>query len=341
MVEHDETEAGCKVFRLRIKYRNVSVAAFILALIMAIGIILEIRAEAPPDRQISQIIFAGSICTFFASISLWLLLSYYFVSLTIQGSKVIEQGVLLRKELDPERIRQLRWIASPSGGIKLKTLTDKTTIYLENFPCEDRLWIVEYLRAQIPEPNQEGWDLFCHRVALPLRRYDPQALPVPDNDEVLLTRKRWDRLLIPWILLFTVGGILAAWKFNLPHLLSAPLLPMILWLSMRYSTPKQGMVSQKLSADKESRSYLIFLGGMLVAYLILLNGLKFIANPPVSESTIMFCLTVNWFAVVLWKSHRIGKKLHKKQLEASKTSVKEWEARSSPQTTDSKESQLL
>ncbi|WP_417376158.1 hypothetical protein [Gimesia maris] len=316
-------------------------AAFILALIMAIGIILEIRAEAPPDRQISQIIFAGSICTFFASISLWLLLSYYFVSLTIQGSKVIEQGVLLRKELDPERIRQLRWIASPSGGIKLKTLTDKTTIYLENFPCEDRLWIVEYLRAQIPEPNQEGWDLFCHRVALPLRRYDPQALPVPDNDEVLLTRKRWDRLLIPWILLFTVGGILAAWKFNLPHLLSAPLLPMILWLSMRYSTPKQGMVSQKLSADKESRSYLIFLGGMLVAYLILLNGLKFIANPPVSESTIMFCLTVNWFAVVLWKSHRIGKKLHKKQLEASKTSVKEWEARSSPQTTDSKESQLL
>ncbi|QDT80276.1 hypothetical protein Mal35_37470 [Gimesia maris] len=225
-----------------------------------------------------------------------------------------------------DRIRQLRWIASPLGGIKLQSLTEKITIHLDNFPCEDKLWIVEYLRTQIPASAQEGWDLFCHRVALPLRRYDPQALPVPDNDEVLLTRKRWNRLLLPWILLFTVGGVLAAWKFNLPRLLSAPLLPIIIWLSMRYSTPKQGMVSRKLKADKESNSYLTFLGGMFAAYMILMIGLKFIDNPPVSESTIMLSLTVIWFAVVLWKSHRIGKKLHKKQLKASKTSVKEWEA---------------
>lgn len=313
-------------FRLRKYYRNVSFSGLLIASFMTIGMILEFRAGAPAIQKMSQILLAGFICTFFMSLSIWLVLTYHYASLTIQDNKIIEQGVLLRKELDLDRIRQLRWIASPSGVIKLKSLTEKTTIYLENFPCEDRLSIVEYLRAQIPEPDQEGWDLFCHRVAMPLRRYDPQALPVPDNDEVLLTRKRWDRLLLPWILLFTVGGVLAAWKFNLPRLLSAPLLPMILWLSMRYSTPNQGMVSQKISADKESRSYLIFLGGMLVAYLILLNGLKFIANPPVSESTTMFCLTVIWFAVVLWKSHRIGKKLHKKQLEASKTSVKEWEA---------------
>ncbi|MCA9020042.1 MAG: hypothetical protein KDA74_07875, partial [Planctomycetaceae bacterium] len=228
----------------------------------------------------------------------------------------------------------LRWIASPSGGIKLKTLTKKIRIYLKNFPCEDRLRIVEYIRAQIPEPDQEGWDLFCHRVAMPLRRYDPQALPVPDNDEVLLTRKRWDRLLIPWILLFTVGGILAAWKFNLPHLLSAPLLPMILWLSMRYSTPKQGMVSQKLSADKETSSFLIFSGGMLIVYLTILVGLKFIELPFLDNDMFMICLTLIWMPVVFWNCLRHDKIRHKKQLEASKASVEEWEAGSSPQTTD-------
>lgn len=326
MVEHGGMEAECKVFRIRKKYRNGGVAGLTLASIMAIGIMLEIRAEVRPDCQISQMIFAGSMSTFFASISLWMVLSYYFDSLTIQGSKVIEQGVLLRKELDLERIRMLRWIASPSGVIKLKSLTEKTTIYLENFPLEDRLSIVEYLRAQIPEPDQEGWDLFCHRVAMPLRRYDPQALPVPDNDEVLLTRKRWDRLLLPWILLFTVGGVLAAWKFNLPRLLSAPLLPTALWLFLRFSTPKKGMVSRKISADKELRSLLFFTGGMLLTYLAILVGLKFIDSPLLDNNIFMACLTLIGMAAMLWKCHRLDKSQYKKQLEASKVSVKEWEA---------------
>ena len=313
-------------FRLRNKYRNVSVAGLVLALIMAIGMTLKIRAEAPPDRQMSQMIFAGSLCTFFASISLWLLLSYYFASLTIQGNKLIDQGVLRRIELDMDRIRQLRWIASPFGGIKLQSLTEKITIHLDNFPCEDKLWIVEYLRTQIPASAQEGWDLFCHRVALPLRRYDPQALPVPDNDEVLLTRKRWDRLLLPWILLFTVGGVLAAWKFNLPCLLSAPLTPTALWLFLRFSTPKQGMVSQKLSADKETSSFLIFSGGMVLVFLTILVGLKFIELPFLDNDMFMICLTLIWMPVVFWNCYQHDKIRHKKQLEASKTSVKEWEA---------------
>jgi len=326
-----------KLFRIRKYYRNLGIAGLILASILTSGMILEIRAEAPPDRQVSQMIFAGSICTFFASISLWLLLSYYFVSLTIQGRKIIEQGVLLRKELDLDHIRQLRWIPSPSGNIKLKSLNEKITIYLKYFPLEDRLWIVEHLREQIPASVQEGWDLFCHRVALPLRRYDPQTLPVPDNDEVLLTRKRWDRLLLPWIPLFAVGGVLAAWKFNLTHLLIAPLLPTVLWLSMRYSTPKRGMVSQKISTDKEMSSFLIFSGGMLLTYLTILVALKFIDIPLLDNTISMACLSLIGVAAMLWKSHHLGKKLHKKQLEASKASVQEWEAGASPQNTGRKE----
>ncbi|HCO21634.1 MAG: hypothetical protein CME31_27860 [Gimesia sp.] len=326
LTKSPDSSCNEKQFRLRKYYRNVSFAGLLIASFMTIGMILEFRAGAPANQKMSQILLAGFICTFFMSLSIWLILTYHYASLTIQDNKIIEQGVLLRKELDLDRIRQLRWIASPSGGIKLKTLTEKIRIYLKNFPCEDRLRIVEYLRAQIPEPNQEGWDLFCHRVAMPLRRYDPQALPVPDNDEVLLTRKRWDRLLLPWILLFTVGGVLAAWKFNLPRLLSAPLTPTALWLFLRFSTPKQGMVSQKLSADKETSSFLIFSGGMVLVFLTILVGHKFIELPFLDNDMFMICLTLIWMPVVFWNCYRHDKIRHKKQLEASKTSVKEWEA---------------
>ncbi|QEG17946.1 hypothetical protein GmarT_38300 [Gimesia maris] len=277
---------------------------------------------------------------FWTTGSVWMILAYYFASLTIQGNKLIEQGVLLRKELDLESIRQLRWITSPSGMIKLKSLTEKITIHLENFPCEEQIWIMEYLRAQIPEPDQEGWDLFCHRVAMPLRRYDPQALPVPDNDQVLLTRKRWDWLLLPWILLFSVGGVLATLKFNQPHLLSAPLSPTALWLFLRFSTPKEGMVSKVINANKELRSFLFFTGGMLLTYLTILVGLKFIDSPLLDNNIFMACLTLIGMAAMLWKCHRLDKNQYKKQLEASKASVEEWEAGSSPQITDRKESRL-
>ncbi len=339
MVEHDVMEAGCKVFRLRKYYRNLGVCGLILSATMGITCLLVEMGDVPADREHPLLIFFTSFFTFLSGAYLWIVLSYYYATLTIHGRNIIEQGVLRRKELDLDHIRQLRWIASPLGGIKLQSLTEKITIHLDNFPCEDKLWIVEYLRTQIPASAQEGWDLFCHRVALPLRRYDPQALPVPDNDEVLLTRKRWNRLLLPWILLFTVGGVLAAWKFNLPRLLSAPLLPIIIWLSMRYSTPQQGMVSQKISTDKELSSFLIFSGVLLLVYLTILVVLKWIDIPLINNTMFMACLTLGWMAVVFWKCYQHDKIRHKKQLEASKVSVKEWEAGSSPQITDSKESQ--
>lgn len=330
MVEHEAMEAGCKVIRLRKYYRNLGVCGLILSATMGITCLLVEMDDVPADRELPLLIFFISFFTFLSGAYLWIVLSYYYATLTIHGRNIIEQGVLRRKELDLDHIRQLRWIASPFGGIQLKSLTEKITIHIDNFPCEERLWIVEYLREQIPASAQEGWDLFCHRVALPLRRYDPQALPVPDNDEVLLTRKRWDRLLLPWIPLFTVGGVLAAWKFNQTHLLIAPLLPILIWLSMRYSTPQQGMVSRKISADKETSSLLTFLGGMLAAYMIILVGLKLIDNPRLDHSITILCLTLIWMAAVLCKCHRLDKTRHKKQREQSKRSLEEWEAGSPP-----------
>ncbi|WP_145457251.1 hypothetical protein [Gimesia panareensis] len=239
---------------------------------------------------------------------------------------MINQGILLQKELDLERVRQLRWIGGGAGIIKLKTLTEKSTIYLDNFVFEDRLWIVEHLRNQIPESIQEGWDLFCHRIAMPLRQYDPHALPVPDQDEILLTRKRWDRLLLPCILLTAVVGVIAAWKFGLPRLLTAPVLPTVLWLSLRFATPRQGMVAQNLNANPKQKSQLAFYGWFLLVSLFLLYLSRFVNFPWLDKSTFSSCVSLIAMCIVFWKSYQFGKAIEQKHREASKTSVQEWEA---------------
>lgn len=326
MVDAEGTEGDCRIFRPRKYYRNLGMSGLILLLILGIGIILEFQANAAPVEKISELIFAGSILLFFTALFIWLFASYYFASLTIQDKQLIDQGVLLRTELDLERVRQLRWIGGGAGIIKLKTLTEKNTIYLENFAYEDRLWIVEHLRNQIPESIQEGWDLFCHRIAMPLRRYNPHALPVPDQDEVLLTRKRWDRLLIPCILLFAVGGVAAAWKFGLPRLLTAPVLPTALWLYLRFATPRQGMVAKNLNADPEQKSQLAFYGWFLVVSLLLLYVSRFVNFPWLDETTFSSCVSLIAICIVFWKSYQFGKAIEQKHREASKASVKEWDA---------------
>lgn len=326
MVAGAETEGNCRVFRLRKYYLYVGIAGLILFSALIASFLLVGMDEVPADRRIPAFIFFTSFFIFLDGVFLWIILTFFHATLTLHDSKITFQGVLLRKEMDLERVRQLRWIGGGAGIIKLKTLTEKGTIYLENFAYEDRLWIVEHLRNQIPESIQEGWDLFCHRIAMPLRRYDPQALPVPDQDEVLLTRKRWDRLLLPCILLTAVAGVIAAWKFGLPRLLTVPVLPTVLWLSLRFATPRQGMVAQNLSANPEQKSQLAFYGWLLLVSLLLLYFSQFVNFPWLDESTFSSCVSLIAICIMFWKSYQFGKTIEQKHREASKTSTKEWEA---------------
>ena len=44
-----------------------------------------------------------------------------------------------------------------------------TRLHLHGFDRQDRLEIVRRLRDLIPAGKQDGWPLFCSKVALPLR----------------------------------------------------------------------------------------------------------------------------------------------------------------------------
>ncbi len=327
MVAGEGIEGEYRVFRLRRYYLYVGLAGLVLFFTMTVICLLADMDDVPADRRTLLAIISTSISGLFTVSSLWLILSYFYATLIYDGFKIIFRGVLLRKELDLERVRQLRWIGGGAGIIKLKTLTEKGTIYLDNFAYEDRLWIVERLRNQAPESHQEGWDLFCHRIAMPLRRYDPQTIHVPDKDEVLLTRKRWDWLLLPFILLTVVFGLVAAWKFGLPRMLTAPVLPTALWLFLRYSTPRKGMVARKLSADPEQNSQLAFFGWFLLVYMLIQFVNRFVNFPWLDESTVSISVSVFGICVLFWRSYQFDKANHQKRLEASKTAVKEWEAR--------------
>ncbi|MDF1746319.1 MAG: hypothetical protein P1V19_21665, partial [Gimesia sp.] len=232
-------------------YRNLGICFLIFFVLAGIGAAYAVWIAPPPHNKFVQISFLSLVLSFFTGISLWILLAYKYESLTIQNESVIQQGVIFRKEIDLSSVKQARWNLVQGGGIKLKSLTEKISIYFDNFEREERLWIIHHFQSHLPESVQQNWEMFCHKVAIPLRDYKPEEFQPPGADEVLLTRKRWDWYFVPLILLTAVLGIIATWKFQLPRLLSAPLLPTMLWLMLRYGTPKRGMVCGRISHDKE------------------------------------------------------------------------------------------
>lgn len=64
----------------------------------------------------------------------------------------------------------------------------------------------------------------------------------------LLTRWRWNWYFLPTIALFTAVGIVESAVFDMENGWVAPLLPLIGWLCMRYTTPKSGLRAERISA---------------------------------------------------------------------------------------------
>ncbi|QDT43708.1 hypothetical protein Pan241w_38100 [Gimesia alba] len=323
--ELGQTEDVSRTFRPRKHYRNQGIGFLLFFVTVGIASVYAMWVDTPPDRRMYLMVFVGLFWSFWAGGSLWMLLAYKYESLTIREETVIQQGVLFSKELDLSRIKQVRWKLIQGGGITLLSLTDKMKIYLDNFEREERLWLIHYFQHRLSESVQEGWELFCHRIAVPLQEYNPDVVQTPAPDEVLLTRKRWDWYLIPTILIFTVGATLATWKFQLPNLLVGPVIPLVLWLMLRYSTPKRGMVSKRISSQTYLKSMLIFEAWWLSVGLIGYGLFQLIVLPAPWNLVAGYSLAGAWFLGLLWKAHRVDCLKNKQDQTDVKLSLQKWE----------------
>jgi len=195
-------EAGT-VFRLRKGYRNIGLVCLPFFVLAGVASAYGIWSEVPPHRPVNAICFViCSMCVwaFMAGLSLWVLLAYWRERLKITGGQVIHHGVIGKKEIDLADVTDVRWGIVKTGRITLRTLTEKLKIDLDNFEATDRLRLIRFVRDRLPDTVQQEWDMFCYKIAIPLRdRYIRGNRP-PGPDEVSLTRRRWDWYFIPTIL---------------------------------------------------------------------------------------------------------------------------------------------
>ncbi len=121
----------------------------------------------------------------------------------------------------------------------------RIAIYFENYEIEERAIIVEHLRATLSLAVQTGWNLFAYKTAL----LEPRSVRMkPGPSEILFRRQRWDRYLVPSLVVAALGGIVAWRILGQPGFLAAPLFPLAAWALMRAITPAEGMIAKKLSS---------------------------------------------------------------------------------------------
>ncbi|MCA9231765.1 MAG: hypothetical protein KDA57_14035 [Planctomycetales bacterium] len=317
-----------KTFTVRMYHRNVGFASLAFFTLMVIVSALVTVFCAPRDRQfVAAVAFCG-FWGFWVFLSIYCLLGFYRSRLRISDGNISSDGVFQRHQVALHDVHVLAWKHMPRGGvIYLADTNDSTKIRLDNYETEQSLWLIRFLRERIPAEVQTNWNLFCHKVALPLTKVRAAyEKPEPNRNvgDVLITRGRWDRFFIPFIVLAAFGGAIVAWWLKQPRMLLAPIQIMFVWLILRFLTPKRGYVSKSISATPGLPSFLAF--GVLWGTLGICGILAFPVLRPALPvpSVVAVVLLLAWFAVLIWRAHAEDKKRHERDTAASSASVEEW-----------------
>jgi hypothetical protein len=130
-----------------------------------------------------------------------------------------------------------------------------------------RFDLLRRLRNGVPIDRQSGWEgFFCWSV-LPLLR----CKSVPGPGEFVTTRRRWDVIFA----IAMIPALAVAWftwhVTRQPRMLLIPLFLLPVWLPVRWSTPRRGMVVRS-ATDKASHD-LPFLLGMASVFPLTFAGI--------------------------------------------------------------------
>lgn len=313
--QNASSEEHGQVFRLDPRHRTLGLVT--LPSFVAIGIASAVVAwfHAVRDRWMLMaffILFWG----FFATLAAWLLLACRREYLKITHDRITHQGVIRQKGICFADVEAAIWRSQPQHGkVLLRTSASKVNIHLENFTPEDRLRIIELLRAELPEVVQTNWELFCHRVAVPLREKVRQPVREPKKDEILITRRRWDWLFLPIIVLTLVFGLVMWLAFEQPRMLVAPVAPVGLWLFLRITTPKSGLIAKRLSITPE-RSRLLWIS---LCFVVLFLATAFF---DVTVAMVFAFVLFGWMTFI---GYRFDRQRLQRDCKAAPMSAKMWE----------------
>ena len=271
-----------------------------------------------------------AMVAFWASIFAWGLVEclrhYRHVTVLDDGAgRVTRDSLFGHNSFDLQKVDRLAWRLWPAGGrIRLFGAKQRFTMDLALFDRPDQLALIRFVHRHVRPEKQEGWQAFCHFVALPLRssvtrRDDAPLAP----DEWKATRGRLDAIFGISVVVTTAIGVTCGVLFDVPEALLWPVLIIGLWLVVRFSYPRGGTI-YKRSAVRRQQQAVTALGVVAIFSLVSMLFVEW-SRLPNSEWYWLGILVVAFVAVVGLMAWQGRRDRHVAKIEAP-MSVAEWEA---------------
>ncbi|QDU73315.1 hypothetical protein Pan97_02840 [Bremerella volcania] len=179
-------KSEARTFRLKksILYQGIGFSIFfsiVICLYVWLGFFIPPAAPGAGGPNVSVMILGMIVFgpMLIGSLCMWR--AYYVEQLTIDGSLISLRSLTQNHHFDVSEIQSLAWSAFPRGGsLRIQLAGSKARLSLHGFSPKDRQVMIAILHAMVPEPLQENWPKFCHRIAIPLRDgYFPNAEMTP------------------------------------------------------------------------------------------------------------------------------------------------------------------
>lgn len=322
-------------FSVRKVYRNDGILCLVFSTgLLCLSVYLGMT-ETRPELRGQFFFFAIGFCGGLDVLGFLYLFQYRREKTVVDERSLRMIGVLTTREIDFSEVVDAQWKVYPlPGRLVLKTLTGKVRIKFGKFEQERRGSLIRILRGSLPESVQRGWSLFCYKVAI------PETKPVdrePEEGEVRYTRRMYDWIFLSVFIVLVVAAFVE-WKLSGYEdfllwignegweLAFVLIIPVVIWIKVRYSTPAQGVVRKKIPLRDILYLWLsmfLFYGLLIVINRIyakdIFNGDKFVGWSVVAVGTVLFVMLI----VSCIKDNLRNRR---RDREAADGAVEEWDA---------------
>ncbi len=253
-------------------------------------------------------------------ISLWGLVASVRGRLEIDDDLIVQTGAFSTRSVCLSGLTAIHWMPR---SVTLVGAAGRMRIWLNFAARHDHLELVRCIRNALPTDKQTGWEWFFCRSIVPLLRC--KLLPGPGD--VVIKRRRWD-------VIFAIALVLAAavawfsWHVTgQARLFVIPLFLLPIWLPVRWSTPRRGMIVRS-SANKDdgSRTFLI---QWLCAFL--LAGTGMVVNAVYADSVqglnvVLIAGSILLMALLLLAAHQQDRRMqsHREREHAEVVAQCDW-----------------